>query len=315
MQRSILLMVALAAGMGHKVATAAVVAVQFNNMFVVGHGSVSSWNGSFSNATMNSRTDILPFTSPVDGATRFGPNHPANAQGNVIASTYTQLDGAGTFVTTSLGTTTSVFGSNRPNYSVQSFANGSRLPIAAASGTLGSALNLPNGTLLNAGTTIYADFSAYVMDYNKPADYWHDTTTSLTHQVYEGGTTSFFYQDGLGQYQLLSSYAGSVMELLNNYSTGSTVINWNGTSTAVNNVLLPATLQFGVFGDNIQDTGILPSELNTSPYLGFFAIASMPFTANFDLDNATLAPEPARLLLLLAGAGCVMLRRKRRLAC
>ncbi|MDZ4403575.1 hypothetical protein [Prosthecobacter sp.] len=248
MKRITLLLAAVTLGLGLTGVSAAVVSVQFNNMFVVGHGSISSWSGSFSNTTMNTRPVLLPFTSPATGAARFGPNHPANllGQGTLIAVTYSLLDGVGTTATAALGTTTSVFGGTRPNFSIQSYANGARLPVAAASGTLGSALNLPNGTILNAGTTIYADMSAYAMDYNKPASYWHDTTTTLTHQVYEGGTTSFYYQDGLGQYQLLSSYAGSFLELLNNYSTGNTLINRSGTSTAVNNVLLPATLQFGI---------------------------------------------------------------------
>ncbi|MDZ4403576.1 PEP-CTERM sorting domain-containing protein [Prosthecobacter sp.] len=37
----------------------------------------------------------------------------------------------------------------------------------------------------------------------------------------------------------------------------------------------------------------------------------MPFTANFDLDNATLAPEPSRAMLLLVSLVCLKLHRRR----
>jgi hypothetical protein len=292
--------------------SASAVTVTFNYSYV-GHGAISSWDGNFQNATMNTRPDILPFVSPDTGAIRYGGNHPVNLVAPAatrVAGVYTLLDGVGTSQALTSGGTTSAFGSNRTNYSLTSHASGSRLPVAGATGTLSAPLTLPNSIILGAGTEVFADFYSYSMDYNNPASYWYDSTTMLQHQVYTGGTMDFYYKDGLGDFHLFASYENSSVHALVDYINALDNWTWSGSSVAVDDVLLPASVTFGT-SVAVGISGVLPAELATNPYVGFFDIRTRSMTVNFDTLNAVLVPEPSRALLLLGGLLATGARRRR----
>lgn len=290
----------------------AAVTVNFAGGFLADN-AISAWNGSFSNTTMNSRPDLLPFNGPGIGATRYTGNNPVNllGSGNILATVYTRINGNGSISATASGGTTSAYGSSFTNYSLQTFASGTRLPTAGATGTLGSALSLPNGTVLGAGTVIYADFLSYVMDYNKAAAYWYDSTTHRTHQVYENGVMDFYYLDG-GSYQRFASYQNSTLEFALDYTNGSGTRQWTGTSTAVNNVILPATMDASGFLGGLNVSGVSPGELGTAPYVGFFATYNTNFAMTFDDLNAYMAPEPSRVVFFAGGMLAIVLRHSRR---
>lgn len=290
----------------------AVVSVNFTGTLLADN-AISAWNGSFNNSTMDSRVDLLPFTSPSTGATRYTGNNPVNllGSGNVLAGVYTRMGGVGTASVSTITGTTSAFGSSFNNYSVQTYASGSRLPVAGATGTLSAALSLPNGTVLSAGTSVYAELSSYVMDYNNPASFWYDSTTHLTHQVYENGTMDFYYRDGGGLYHPFASYTNSSLDMSANYISNTNTAQWSGTSTAVGNVLLPATVNFSNFLGILRNNGVITSELNSAPYVGFFGTFDTAFTANFDEGNALMVPEPSRAMLMMLGLLGLMQRRRR----
>ncbi|HBJ87067.1 MAG TPA: hypothetical protein DDZ88_25050 [Verrucomicrobiales bacterium] len=291
---------------------ASAVTVTFDYSYV-GHGAISSWNGSFSNATMDSRPDIMPFVSPDTGAVRYTGNHPVNLvvpATTRVAGVYTLLDGVGTTETVSLGTNTSAFGSNRSDYSITSHASGSRLPVAGATGTLTAPLTLPNSVILGSGTQVFADFYAYAMDYNNPASYWYDANTDIQHQVYTGGVMDFYYKDALDQYHRFASYEDSTVHALVDYIGNADTWIWSGTNVAVNDVLLPASVSFGT-AIAVNTSGIILSELETDPYVGFFDVRTRSMTVNFNELNATLVPEPSRAVLLLGGLPGMWGRRRR----
>lgn len=295
-------------------AARAAVTVSFSGGLIADNG-ISAWNGSYSNATMDSRPDILPFNGPGVGATRYTGNNPVNllGSGNILATIYTRISGNGTAAVTAAGGTTGAFGTSYTNYNLQTFGSGSRLPIAGATGTLGSALSLPNGTTLTAGTQLYAEFYSYVMDYNEPAAYWYDSGTHLMHQIYENGVMDFYYRDAGGQYHPFASYQNAVLDFSINYQTGvgnSTL--WSGTSVPVGNVVLPATMDMSGLVGSLNTGGVIPAQRDAAPYVGFFGNFGASFSASFDTANAFLAPEPGRALMLLAGFMSLVLRRTRR---
>jgi hypothetical protein len=102
---------------------ASAVDVRFSSSYV-GHSAISTWDGDFVNANMNSQPDILPFMSADASALRYTGNHPMNliGRGNILAGIYTRLDGAGTSGITTLGTSTSAFGNSFPNFSIQTYS-------------------------------------------------------------------------------------------------------------------------------------------------------------------------------------------------
>jgi len=309
--RPLRLLLAVIAGLAASMPAAAVT-ITFNYSYL-GHGAISSWDGSFQNATMNDRPDILPFTSPDSGAGRFGTNHPVNLvppASTRVAGIYSLLDGVGTSETVLLGTSTSAFGSNRPNYSITSHASGSRLPTAGATGVLSAPLTLPNSVILGAGTEVFADFYSYALDYNNPASYWYDVNTDIQHQVYTGGFMDFYYKDALDQYHRFASYEDSTVHALVDYIGNADTWTWSGTNVAVNDVLLPASVSFGT-AIAVNTSGIILSELETDPYVGFFDVRTRSMTVNFDELNATLVPEPSRAVLLLGGLLALGARRRR----
>jgi hypothetical protein len=277
------------------------------------HGAISTWDGNFSNATMNTRPDILPFMSSATNAARYGGNHPLNllGGGTIIAGIFTMLDGAGTTGLTTVAGSTSAFGGSFGNFSIQTYSTGARLPTAGATGVLGSTLSLPNGLSLSAGTQVFADYYSYVLDYDDPASYWYDSTSELQHQVYQGGFMDFYYKDNLDQFHLFARYEDAVVSATVDYVNNVDAWDWTGNNVAVDNVLLPTGISFS---NNIalNNSGVILTELDTSPYVGFFSSRTRSFTASFDTDNATLVPEPSSLVLLLMGTLPLLRRRRAR---
>jgi hypothetical protein len=72
-------------------------------------------------------------------------------------------------------------------------------------------LNFSNVPFLAAGTLVYADF---------------------------------YYKDGANQYQLFARYPNSVINATVDYVNNSDSWTWSGSSTGVNNVLLPASITY-----------------------------------------------------------------------
>lgn len=280
---------------------------------LIGDLGISAWNGSFSNATMDSRPDILPFTGPGLGAVRYTGNSPVNVYygTNLVAGHATRISGVGTAIATASGGTTSVFGSPLTNYSLTMDPSGSHLPTAGLVGQLAGALSLPNGFTLASGATIYADFYNFVLDYNKPSDYWFDNTTGLMHQVYEGGSIDFYYNNG-GSYERFASYIGCSLNNTVNYQANTTATQFNiGTGVPVGNVIVPLSItSTNIFGA-VQTTGIIPAQLAVSPYIGLFGRYTTAWNVAFNGDAATIVPEASSVLIVgTCLLGCLGSRRR-----
>lgn len=239
----------------------------------------------YGNATMNSRPVFAPFTSPDPGASRMTGNYPNSV---AVAGA---LDGSGTSVAERIGGTTTAFGYAYNNYALTESAPGVRLPNAAGTGTLSATIVLADGTIIPAGTRVFLDLQGYRLDPNKPADLWHDQSSGITTQIYEGGTADFYYYDpsalnstGLPQgYRRFASYTNASVTGLNNYVANTNSYAWSGTPAPVAGSILPA--QSSISSSNAIGIGfsVLPAELNaTDPYLGFFFTQTRSFTFNFN---------------------------------
>ncbi len=240
----------------------------------------------YGNSTMNSRPAFLAFTSPDPGA----PRLPSNTINNLAIAG--AMDGGGTTVANRItGSSTPALGTSYPDYTLTESLPGARLPNAAATGTLSGQMVLPDGTVLPAGAQIYADFSGFRLDPNKPSNFWHDQATSVTTQAYEGGVVDLFYFDpsaldasGLPVgYRCFARYTNATWTGRNNY-----VANTNSASLALSaapadGALVPAEVAVSTSAAIGIGFSVVPAELNTTdPYLGFFFTQTRALTFNFD---------------------------------
>ena len=273
---------------------------------LVAHEAIRVSTDTFTNTVgYNSKPVLAPFQA-ADGTGGRYAVHPDATLVNLDFS-YMALDGAGAFAFNQTGTT-SFSGFPYPYGSGTFSAPGTGLPLAAHTGQLSSALALPNGLNLAAGTTLYSDLAGFHADYNDPASYWYDNATHIEHRTYKGGTWAFFYEDpaSAGTYRTLAEYHNVVFDWQINFRTGVLTNSWTGTPVAVNGLILPTSVSGYGLTSPINTTGVLSNEL-TSPFTGFYGTFRDTFNIAFDVDNAQVVPEPSSLALVaiaMAG-GCV----------
>jgi sulfatase modifying factor 1 len=239
----------------------------------------------YGNSTMNSRPAFLAFTSPEPGAARL-PSNIINAVAVAGA-----MDGGGTVVADRIfGSTTPAFGTSYLNYTLTESLPGARLPNAAATGTLSSQLILADGTILPAGTGVYADFSGFRLDPNKPSNFWHNQATTVTTQVYEGGAVDLFYYDpsvlnpsGLPiGYRRFARYTNAAWTGRNNYVANTNSASLVLSAAPADGSLVPAEVAVSTSAAIGIGFSVVPAELNTTdPYVGFFFTQTRALTFNF----------------------------------
>jgi hypothetical protein len=275
------------------------------------HAAISTFNGPYFNTTLDSQPDILPFVSSAPNAVRFtGPNHPINAavNGNILAGIYTRIDSGG-MATAQVEhpgfDPVSIFNQNFDTANLATFSSGTNL-LAAPKGTLNSAASLPNGTILPTGTEIYAAFSGFALDPNRPDNYWHDTTTRITHQVYTAGLTQFYYRDASSAFHLFASSDDSALHNANRYDLNTAVTTWSGQYDPVGGDTIHINIQNFTFGNLLIKSGVLNQEFGAAPLLGIYGDYGLNFTATF-----TAIPEPGSSALLI-GSACLIVGLTRR---
>jgi hypothetical protein len=280
---------------------------------LLAHGAVSTFNGSFANATLDTQPDILPFVSSESNAARFaGPNNPVNvaANSNILAGIYTRIASSGMAeaqVEHPGVNRVSIFGQNFDTANLVTYPSGTNL-LAAPNGTLNSATSLPDGTFLPSGTQIYAAFSGFVLDPNRPDNYWHDSATNVTHQVYTSGLTQFYYRDGSNAFHLFASSDDSAFHFANRYALNTAMNTWSGQPDPVGGNSIGVDIQNFSFGNLLTKNGVLNQEYGVTPSLGLYGDYGLNFTATF-----TAIPEPSAAALLI-GSACIIISLKRRRA-
>jgi hypothetical protein len=295
--------------------TAGPITVSFTaplNGGLVAHEAIRVSSDTFTNTIgYNSKPVLAPFLA-ADGVGGRYAVHPDAAAVNLDFS-YMALDGAGAFTFNQSGTT--LFSGFPIPYGAGAFsAAGSGLPLAAHTGQLSTALVLPNGLTLAAGTTLYSDLAGFHADFNDPASYWYDSGSHIEHRTYTGGKWAFFYEDpdSPGSYQKLAEYHDVVFDWEINFLAGTLSNTWTGIPVAVDGLILPASVSGYGLTSPINTTGILSNEL-TSPFTGFYGRFRDTYNITFDVDNAKVVsavPEPASLALFAVG-GLAMLARRR----
>lgn len=271
----------------------------------IGHGAIRVSTGTFS-GTYGTYYNAQPILTPFMNSSGVGGRYATHPVGG-LAVAYSRITGAGAFEFVPDGT----FHGALPRGTGVFSAPGTHLPTAAHSGTLPSTVNLPNGTVIPAGTQILSDFAGLEMDYNNAADYWMSTGPNIEHRVYRNGTWGFYYDQGGGSFVQFAGYTNVTVQMTVNWGTGVVDANWSGTPTAVNGILLPAT-GTASSSDPVDSDGILNNEM-VSPIEGLYGRFPGGLTFSFDVQGATHVPEPGSLALLLA-AVCALapsLRRRR----
>ena len=267
---------------------------------VIAHEAVRVSNDTFTNSIdYNTKPLLAPFMA-ADGTGGRYAVHPDASVANLDWN-YMALDGVGAFTFTPSGTTT-FDGLAWPIGTGTFLSAGASLPLAAHIGQLSSELQLRNGVVLAAGTTLYSDLAGFRADYNNSADYWYDGTTNIEHRTYRGGSWGFFYEDptAAGSFLTLAEYHDVVSDFEINYRTGMVTNSWSGTPVAANGLILPGRVTGYGLTSPINTTGVLNNEL-TSPFTGFFGRFGDAFTMSFDIDNAQVVPEPTSLVLFVMG--------------
>lgn len=300
-------------GLG-KPSAAGMVTVSFQapaNGGLIAHEAIRVSNDNFTNSVgYNTKPVLAPFRA-ADGTGGRYAVHPDASLVNLDFS-YMALDGAGAFAFNQTGTTS--FSGFPYAYGTGTFsAPGTGLPLAAQTGQLSSALALPNGLTLAAGTTLYSDLAGFHADYNDPDSYWYDSTTHIEHRTYRGGKWAFFYEDpaAAGTYRTLAEYHDIDFAWQINFRTGVLTNSWTGTPIAVNGLILPASVSGYGLTSPLNTSGVLSNEL-TSPFTGFYGKFRDTFNIAFDVDNAQVVPEPSSLFLLLVGGVAVLAQRRMR---
>jgi hypothetical protein len=295
--------------------SASMITVSFQatpNGGVIAHEAIRVSHDTFTNTIgYNTKPLLAPFRAADGTGGRFAV-HPDAVFANLDWN-YMALDGAGAFTFNPNGTMT-FNGVSVPKGSGTFLSAGTRLPLAAHSGQLSTALQLPNGPTLAAGTMLYSDLAGFHADYNNPADYWYDSTTNIEHRTYTGGTWGFYYEDptAAGSFLTLAEYHDVVSDFEINYRTGMVTNSWTGTPVAANGLILPGSVTGYGLTSPINTTGVLSNEL-TSPFTGFYGRFGDAFNMSFDIDNAQVVttqtvPEPASLVLfLIGGLACIVL--------
>lgn len=259
------------------------------------HGAISTFTGSFGNAAMTAKPDFMPFMSPAPGATRFLVN-PVASLGGIP----TILNGYGSAELTPLGTTTAALGDVFDNFSLSTFGNGLQLPTAGALGTLDAPLTLGVGDIVPSGTPLYADFRGFVLDHNKPSNFWFDTAEGVMHQVYEGGYMDFYYEDAPGSFRNIGSFDSGVLHSVVDYAGDTATHTWSANPSP--GTLFSLLIEVNSFEGAVRADGVLPAELATDPYVGIFA----SYETSFSITFAAIPETPANAAMLALGVVGIM---------
>jgi hypothetical protein len=274
---------------------------------VIAHEAVRVSNDTFTNTIDYDTKPILAQFKMADGTGGRYDVHPDTSVINLDWN-YMALDGAGAFTFNPAGTTT--FSGMPFPIGTGTFASaGTNLPLAAHAGQLSTALQLPNGPTLAAGTALYSDLAGFHADYNNSANYWYDSATNIEHRTFTGGTWGFFYEDpsAAGSYLTLAEYHDVVFDFEISFRTGAVTTSWSGTPVAANGLILPGSVTGYGLTSPINTAGVLSNEL-TSPLTGFYGRFGDAFTMSFDVDNAQVVPEPSSLALFaIGGLGFIVL--------